>query len=163
MKRFLLIFNLLLLSLSLYSENKVSISAKSDKVVAIVEINTGEYIFFNEDFLFLNVISDHYDFVFSGYPDGEPQENGDIYYSGELKLEGDLKLKDGVKSGDYKIEVVLGYQTCDKEGYCNIPVEISQTVSVQKSGGLNFKIVIALSILVLCFIFILIIKRKNVE
>ncbi len=87
MKKVILII-LVLISLSLYGENKISITTKSDKVIATITLNESEYITLDDQFLFLFIESDHYNFVFSGYPDGELQENGDIYYSQELTLEG---------------------------------------------------------------------------
>lgn len=160
MKR-ILFFLIIILSFSLSAENKVTFTAGKNKVSAIIDINPDEYIIFNEQFLFLNVVSAHYSYRFSGFPEGEVQENGDIYYSGKLELEGDLSLKDGVSPGEYDIEVILGYQTCDKEGYCNIPVEVSQSITVLNSGFLDFKIIIAFSIILLCMTLIVLIRRKR--
>ncbi len=162
MKKVIVII-LVLLSFTLYGENRVSITTKSDKVIASITLNESEYITLDDQFLFLFVESDHYNFVFSGYPDGELQENGDIYYSKELTLEGTLTLKDGVNPENYNIEVILGFQTCDKEGICNIPVELSEEIMVKMVGtGSMLPVIIGL-ILVVFIVIIAIFKRKSLE
>lgn len=162
MRKIVLIMTVLV-SFALHSENKVSIITKSDKVIASISLNKTEYITLNENFLFLYVESEQYNFVFSGYPDGELQESGDIYYSKELILEGTLTLKDGVEPGDYTVEVVLGFQTCDKEGICNIPVEISEEIMVKESGSGSILPIILGLVLVLMVVIVVILKRKRFE
>lgn len=162
MKNIILII-LVLIGFTLYGENRVSITTKSDKVIASIALNESEYITMDNEFLFLFVESDHYDFVFNGYPDGELQENGDVYYSKELVLEGTLTLKDGVIPDNYNIEVVLGFQTCDKEGLCNIPVELSEEIMVKQVGKNSMIPVIIGLILVIIVVIIAIFKRKNLE
>jgi len=93
-------------------------------------LEENEYIILNPDFLFLLVESDSYNFNFSGYPKGELQDNGLTYYSDSLTLEGDLILKEGVVEPSHLVDVTLGYQTCNKEGVCNMPVEITRELAV---------------------------------
>lgn len=151
-----------LISFTIHGENRVSITTKSDKVIASITLNESEYITLNDQFVFLFVESNEYNFVFSGYPDGELQDNGDIYYSKELVLEGTLTLKDGIQPDNYNIEVVLGFQTCDKEGICNIPVEISEEIMV-KSVNKDFMlpVIIGLLFVVLIVLFSLFKRKKS--
>jgi len=160
MKRLLIIL-FFITTFNAFSENKVSITTNSDRVIAKIFLNRDEYIILNENFLFLTIESDEYNFVFTGYPDGELQESGDVYYSKELSLEGRLLLKDGVEEGDYNINVILGFQTCDKAGICNIPVEVSEEILVKKGGSsYNVPVIIGL-LLTISIIIILILKRRR--
>lgn len=162
MKKILLSL-LLLLSFTIFAENKVSISTSRDKVVATISLNESEYITLNERFLFLFIESEEYNFTFSGYPDGVVQENGDIYYSKELTLEGSLILKDGVPPGEYSIKISLGFQTCDKAGICNIPVEISEDIIVKGIETTKKSIVPYISLLIVIFgaVVLLLFRKKR--
>lgn len=160
MKRTLLFLFLISCSF-VFAENKISISTRSDKVIAEISINKDEYIILKEDFLFLNVISEHYEYKFSGYPEGEVQENGNVYYSDKLILKGELTLRDIYEPGEYEIEVVIGYQTCDEAGYCNIPVEVSQSILVAQSNGFSTPVIFAFFAIFISVLLIVIIKRKK--
>ncbi len=160
MKR--LFFTLLvILGMNLFAENNVSISTKSDKIIATIKLKESEYIILNHDFLFLYVESDHYNFIFSGYPDGELHDDGEIYYSKEVTLEGDLTLKEGIEPGDYNINVIFGFQTCDVEGLCNIPIEVSELILVKPATSNLVLIIISGFIALLCLVLIIVIKRKK--
>lgn len=160
----LLVSILLFLSFTIFAENKVSISTSSDKLVATITLNESEYIVLNEQFLFLLIESDEYNFTFNGYPDGILQENGDIYYDKELTLEGSLLLKDGVSPGEYKINAILGFQTCDKVGICNIPVEISEEILVKEhivTSKSNIPYIALLGVIISLIILLFILRRKK--
>ena len=150
----------LLLSFTIFAQNKVSFLTTSNKVTATISLNESEYITLDERFLFLNIESEHYNFVFNGYPEGVVQENGDTYYDTELTLEGTLTLKDGVPAGDYTINVLLGFQTCDKVGICNIPVEVSEEILVKKPGKSNVPVIAGLIGVICAFILIFIRKKR---
>ena len=150
----------LLLSFAIFAENKVSITTSSNKVTATVALNESEYLTLDERFLYLNIDSEHYNFVFSGYPEGVVQDSGAIYYDTELTLEGTLTLKDGVEPGDYNIQVHFGFQTCDKAGICNIPVEVTEDILVKEASKSNVPYISALIGFVLAFILILFRKKR---
>lgn len=152
---------LLLLCFTIFAENKISIIAQSNGVIAEIQLNDSEYIILNDQFLFLFIESDNYDFIFTGYPDGISQENGDVYYSEKLILEGSLTLKDGIPPGEYSINVILGFQTCDKEGICNIPVEVSEEIIIKNSNNTPVIPVTALIILILSIIILSIIRKRR--
>ncbi|MGL1891047.1 MAG: hypothetical protein OCD02_05435 [Spirochaetaceae bacterium] len=159
MKKIMLIV-IMFIGFSLYADNNISISVKSNKVTGTINLNPSEYIILNEQFLFLIIESEEYELNFSGYPDGELHDDGDIYYSDKVILQGDLVLKDGIEPGDYKINVILGYQSCDIDGLCNIPVEVSEEILVKKSYGFS-PILPILILVIFSFMLLLIVKRKK--
>lgn len=161
--RRLCILLFLFFSITLFAENKVSITIGGDLVTAKIDLNPTEYITLNEQFLFLLIESDHYNFIFSGYPDGVIQDSGEIYYSDELTLEGKLVLKDGVAVGDYPVNVILGFQTCDKAGICNIPVEISEEIIVKEATSRPLIPYIAILIIFASLLAAIIYRRKKVS
>ncbi len=151
----------ILMGVSVFADNNVTITTKSDEVIAAVEINPDEYILLSDQFLFLRVDSDHYDFTFDGFPEGELQESGSVYYSGKLELSGKLMLKEGIEPGEYNIEVTFGYQSCNKEGLCYMPVEVSESILVTQTSKSTLPLYLSLSIILICLVFIYIIKRKK--
>lgn len=162
MRRSLIIL-IFFLGFNLIAENRVSITTKSDRVFADIEINPEEYIVLKEQFLSIEVNSDHYDFQFEGYPEPDLEMNEKFYYSDKLRLEGKLNLRDGIKPGDYDIEVVLGFQTCDKDGYTNIPVKIYQNITVVNNNLLSLPLIVSVTAVVLVLLLIILIRRKKFE
>lgn len=161
MKKIVLVLFLIIGIFSIYGENKVSITADSTQITASIGLNKSEYVILNEDFLFMRIESNKYDFVFSGYPDGDLQEDGNIYYSGELILKGFLILKDGIPPGDYSVNIILGFQTCDKKGVCNIPVEISEEILIKEKSNSSDFIIVSLLVFVIAIILFLVIRRRK--
>ena len=94
---------LISISISIFGENKVSIETKGNELLATITINDNEYIELNDDFLYLTVESNEYNFIFAGYPDGIVGEDGSIHYTKSLTLKGKLVLKSGVPKGKYTV------------------------------------------------------------
>ena len=152
------------MSISVFGKNKVSIETRGNELVATIYINDGEYIELDDNFLYLTIESDKYNFIFSGYPDGEVGANGDIKYRKELTLSGELLLKPGIPKKEYTINAILGFQTCSEAGFCNIPVEISQDILVNNSPGLRlnlFYIAPVVFLIFLIFAILLFIKKRK--
>lgn len=163
MKRVFLLLILLLISLDLFADNRVRIVVKKDKIEAIIDIPENEHIVLNEMFLYLFIESDEYEFVFHGYPEGEDSDYGFTVYSDRLILSGDLFLKPGVEPGIYPVNVVVGYQSCDDEGLCFIPVEIAENIAFGERGNQSIHNILGLlfSLIVILIIIIGIRKRRG--
>lgn len=161
MKKIVILVSTLILSISLHAENRVRIETSGNRVEATIELAESEYIILNENFLYLLVESDEYDFTFNGYPDGQLKETGEILYAEGLTLSGELTLKEGVKPDTYTINVILGYQSCDEDGNCFIPVEIAESIEIR--NGNNSILIISLITLAVVMVVLIVIlgKRKR--
>lgn len=152
-KRVIYLVSILIINISLYAENRVRIETSGNRVEATIELANNEYIIKNENFLYLLVESDEYDFSFDGYPEGQIKETGEILYAEQLILSGELTLREGVEPDIYTINVIIGYQSCDEEGNCFIPVEVAE--SIEMGSGKNTTLFISL-IALIAIIFVLI-------
>ncbi|MBN2617787.1 MAG: hypothetical protein JXR64_05680 [Spirochaetales bacterium] len=159
MRKYLLLF-LIVVSFNLYSENKVSFKTMSNRIEATITLDNEEYITLNEDFFYLMVESDKYTFKFSGYPKGEININGETVYFGKVILAGELELKENILPDDYLINVILGYQSCTKDGMCNIPVEVSENILVKNNQKILY-IPIGIGLLIILIVIVLLVKRRK--
>lgn len=161
MKKILCLFSIMLLSSFLFAENRVRIETQGNRVNATIELAENEYIILNENFLYLLVESDEYDFIFDGYPEGQLKKSGETLYQKSLTLSGELVIKSGVEPGTYTLNVILGYQSCDEDGNCFIPVEVAE--SIEFGGSSNPLLVIILVVMVLFMVVLTIIigRRKR--
>ncbi|OQY37919.1 MAG: hypothetical protein B6229_07230 [Spirochaetaceae bacterium 4572_7] len=157
---------MLLFSVVLYGEDKISISTNNGKVIARIDVAPDEYITLNEFLLYLDIESEEYDFTFDGYPEGPVHDDGSVYYSESLELSGVLSLKTGVEPANYNIDVILGYQTCNTNKLCNIPVELSQTILVKQNSSedkfLFLKIGLVLAFIASNIVILSRRKKKNI-
>lgn len=162
MKRLSLFVTFVLLSFSLYAENRVRIETNGNRVEATIELAESEYIIKNENFLYLLVESDEYDFTFNGYPEGQVKETGEILYAKQLTLSGELILKEGVKPDIYTINVILGYQSCDEEGNCFIPVEVAESIEIGSGNSIILIIsLISLFVVMITLIVIMGLRKRR--
>ncbi len=151
---------LVFISSALFAAGPLTFKVYDNIVKVTIELEDGEHIVDSDQFLNLYVDSDEYDFIFSGYPESEPQDNGLSYYSNSLTLEGELILKEGINEGDYDIEVTFEYQTCTDEGICNFPVSVTEKLSV-KTTKFSYLYIVLPIVLIFIIIILIKIKRKN--
>lgn len=168
-KRFIVLYLVTFLSLfTISAENEVTFKTDGKNLTSTIKLNPGERIYLDSSTLYLIVESQNFSFIFSGYPDGEVDSNGNIFYSDNLTLSGDLIKNEDTEISGVTVNAIVGFQVVNSEGEEGIPIEVAQDLNIKSGGSSNFlsSLLLILTIfLVILFIVLLTIflKRRRSE
>ena len=124
---------MLLTSLSaqlLDPQQVISAKVEDNQIVVTYEIPKGYHQTKQEDMFFVEVEEiEGITFEPTIYPEGHKTKDGYIEYEGTVILSKQFTVSDDFK-GDPIIQVYAGYQFCDENGTCFMPVEIELGLSL---------------------------------